>query len=666
MIQRMLALLLSAVMLLSMAACKHNQSDTSAETEPTSSVTEPSENTALQFDLKQTDLEGIGELLAEKDENERFQIQLDGLCTPVMLELCGTDVMSITAYGITVPVAEEANEYRSIYGNLWPAIYDHEGMILLNIWHDDIGYSCVLFPDGSYMESYPGDEYSVMIYVDEDGQLVQYQFALKFQGIDQWETGPIDTAISRDEFYYSIDDAFWKDGAFSVVSTDSFTISDCYDLDEIFRNAKANGLYPEFETLDQLLADNAAGPNNTDEEGPDSLREEVSFFDEQFAAYDYDGQHNLLNETYFERFFGEYFTKTHTYDQQNRELSGVWSFQGEEVYRYTNSYDKKGHLTDTVWYQAGREVERISYTHNSKGGYTKTFFRNGEKQYTYTFDESGELTGHSVYKDGKQIKTDDVTKLVKTQLLTDLWLPSIDNGATHEHYRYNGTVPTAAPEDAQVTTSADGSYILSTDTVDEEDGTITHHEYSYDKNDCLLKVVHSFEGEEYLRDEYQYNSEGLLIRQTTYHDGEQSLARDYEYNELGQLIRMERHATEPEIEYIYEYDEAGNEISKPITYNHKTELYRYNDRGLLAETVAYADGAQYRTDTYEYDANGYLLPSRDTYQYVYNAEGALEGIWLIYDDYAAGMALLRSHTVYVTPENACQLQEIMRTALTWL
>ena len=30
------------------------------------------------------------------------------------------------------------------------------------------------------------------------------------------------------------------------------------------------------------------------------------------------------------------------------------------------------------------------------------------------------------------------------------------------------------------------------------------------------------------------------------------------------------------------------------------------------------------------------------------------------------LALLRSHTVYVTPENACQLQEIMRTALTWL
>ena len=61
-----------------------------------------------------------------------------------------------------------------------------------------------------------------------------------------------------------------------------------------------------------------------------------------------------------------------------------------------------------------------------------------------------------------------------------------------------------------------------------------------------------------------------------------------------------------------------------------------------------------------------MLPSRDTYQYVYNEEGILEGIWMIYDDHAAGMALLRSHTVYVTPENACQLQEIMRTALTWL
>lgn len=658
MIKRTIALLLSVALLLSLVACgKATPNPTESETTPAG--TEPADDTLMHFDLNEIDLEGIGELFARNDELQLSKLQLEGLCTPVELELSGTDLVSISAYGITVAVAEEANAYSSIYGNLWPVIYDHEGLILLNIWHDEIGYSCVLFPDGTYMETYPDEDHSVMIYVEEEGQLVQYQFALKFQGIDQWDTGPIDTAVSRDDFYYSIDDAFWKDGEFSVVSTDSFTISDCYDLDAIFHNAKANGLYPEFETLDQLLEDNAAEQSGGEEgEGPDSVREEISYFDERFAAYDYDAHHNLLTETYYQRFFdGHFFTKTHTYDDQNREIAGVWSFEGEEVYRYTHSYNKNGQIAKTVWYRNGREFERFEYTYNSKGGYTETFFLNGEEQYTCTFDESGALTAHSLYE--------DVTGLVKTPLLTDIWFPFMDNGSIYEHYRYNGTVPTFAPEDGKLTTATDGSYVVTAETVDEEDGLVCHHEYCYDQNHRPLKVSHSSEGEEYLRDEYQYNSEGLLSRQTTYHDGEQSLARDYEYNAKGQLIRMERNTTQPEIEYIYEYDEAGNEISKGITYNHKTELYRYNDRGLLAETVAYADGVQYRTDTYEYDANGYVLPSRDTYQYVYNAEGALEGIWLIYDDYAAGMALLRSHTVYVTPENACQLQEILRRELTW-
>ena len=42
---------------------------------------------------------------------------------------------------------------------------------------------------------------------------------------------------------------------------------------------------------------------NNSGEGPDSVREEVSYFDERFAAYDYDAHHNLLTETYYQRFF---------------------------------------------------------------------------------------------------------------------------------------------------------------------------------------------------------------------------------------------------------------------------------------------------------------------------------------------------------------------------
>lgn len=667
MIKKALASLLASVMLLSLAACKQNEEAIPSGTEPT---TESVADEMEHFNLNEIDLAGIGELLAERDQDSYSEIQLDGLCTPVILELEGTDVETVTAYGTTVCVAEEAKDYNSIYGNLWPVIYEQDGLIFLNIWHDDIGYSCVLCPDGTFMENYPSGDFSVMIYVDEEGRMCQYQFARKFLGIEQWDTGPIDMATSRDDFYYSIDDAAWTEEEYSVTSREYYTISDCFELDEIFSTAKANGLYPDIETLDELLDYNYQrflDAEHTDDPsyGPDSVREETGFFDQTYAAWDYDGQHNLLCETFYDLFGEEYFTKTHTYDAQNREVAGSWCFKGEEVYRYTNTYNKNGLITETVWYQGNQEAERFTYTYNSKGSYTKTFSQKGKKKYTYTFDGSGELTAHSVYEDGKEIQTKDVKGLVKTELLTDIWFPFMDNGALHFNHHYDGTTPMEAPANAEVITAADGSYIMVTETVDDEDGTHCQHEYHYNAQNNLLQAIHSSEGVEYLRDVYQYNSKGLPIQQITYIDGEQSLSREYQYNGAGQLIQMDRTPAEPEIEYIHEYDETGMEVSRGITYNTRTETYRYNDLGLLVETVVYADGEEFRTDTYDYDANGYVLPSTDTYQYVYDAEGRLEGIWLIYEDHAAGMALLRSHTVYVTPENARQLQEIMRNELSW-
>ena len=663
--KRILTGLLAAMMLLSFTACRHNEPNKPTEPE-TTPVTTPPAQEPEHFNLNEIDLDGIGTLLAERQQDGYSKIRLDGLCTPVFLELQGTDLLSISAYGTTATVDTAAAEYSSIYGNLWPVIYEQDGLIFLNIWHDDIGYTCVLCPDGSYMETYPDKEYSVMIYVDEEGQMVQYQFARKFQGISQWETAPIDMATSRDDFYYSIDNASWTEGEYTVTAGESYTISDWYALDEIFQNAKAEGLYPDFDTLDALLAYNATEKDSTGEgEGPDSTREEISFFDELFAAYDYDSQKNLVTETFYERFFGDYFTKTHTYDEKNRDIAGVWRFNGEEAYRYTNAYDSSDRLTEVRWYQADREVERFTYTYPSQGGHTETFFQYGEKKYTCTFDQNGDLTGHCVYEDGKTIQTGDVKSLVKTELLTDIWFPFMDNEALHFEHHYNGTVPLAAPMDANVTVGADGSYIMVTENVDEEDGSHLRHEYHYDTNDRLLQIIHRADGVEFFRDEYQYDRNGLLIRKAIYHDGELSLTLEYQYNEEGLLVRMDRTSTEPERDYVYEHDENGMEISKEINYRVKTETYRYNDRGLLAETVAYADGKEYQTDTYDYDANGYVLPSTDTYEYVYNAEGVLQGIWLIYEDQAAGMALLRSRTVYVTPENARQLQDIMRAELSW-
>lgn len=630
------------------------QVTTEPSTEP---VTEAAEPGMERYDLSRIDLAGIGEMLIARGQEALCKLQLDGLCTPVVLELEGTQLRSITAYGITAQVDPAAEEFAAIYGNLSPAIYDHNGLVFLNIWHGDIGYSCVMCPDGTYMETFPDEEYSVMIYVNSDDRMVQSQFARKFAGIDQWETGPIEMATGRDDFYYSIDAATWTQGKYSVTAMESYTISDCFELDEIFYNAKADGLYPAFDTLDELLASNAGG------RGPDSTRETVSYFDEVRAVYDYDGRHNLITETFYTMFDQEFFVKEHSYDDRDLEVAGSWFFQGQEAYRYTHTYDSKDRLTETVWYTGQQEVERLQYTYGSSGGYTETFSQKGEKKYTYTFNEDGELTAHSVYQDGKEVATKDVKKLVKAQLLTDIWFPFIDNGTLHFGQRYNGTVPVEAPREAEAVTASDGSYKLVYENADEEDGQLLHHEYHYNAKDRLIKAIHRTEDGEYLRDEYQYNSKGLRTEQTTYLDGEKDMVSKFEYNAAGQLVRLER-------THIFKNEspdaESSGEEAPEYLYAVREETYRYNKKGQLVETVTYAEGQQTDQRTFAYDENGYVLPATDTYEYVYNHEGVLQEIWLIYEDWSSGAAQLRSRTVYVTAENAHQLQRILHDQLSWL
>ena len=664
--KRIMALLLTLMVLLSLAACKENKPEQPTVTTTTAEPTEPTDELD-HYDLGDMDLEAIGELFAQKETETLSQIQLDGLCTPVIMALEGTNIVSISAYGSTV-LPDQACEYTGIYGNLQPELYDHEGMIFLNIWHENSGYSCVIFPDGTFREAYPDEEYATMIYLDEEKRMCQSKFALKFMGLEQWDTAPIDMAVSRDDFYYSIDDASWtKEAGYTTTARESYTISDWFHLDEIFETAKNQGLYPEFETVDALLAYNEQRFQESEEEAPsnpsDHAEDKVGFFDQYFASYLYDDQGNLLTETFYDCFEDIYFTKTHTYDAMNRETSGSWHFGDQEVYRYTHTYNKSGLITETVWYQADQEIERFRYTHMGDGSYTKTFCQNGQKKYTYTFDASGTLTAHSIYQDGVEIKTKDVATLVQVQQLTDLWLPPLDNGPVHNSRYYNGTVPSEDPAKWNVTPAYDGGRVLSQSSVDEEDGLLYTVEHHYDPNDRLVKVVYKQDARETSREEYEYVG-NICVRQIGYDHGVKAYTCENEYNIDGQLICAKTSYVNPQ-SYETSTVEDGVTVEKEVTYTQRTETYRYNDQGLLVETVVYEDAEESDRISYDYDVNGNILPQLATHQYVYNVEGKPEGIWLIYEDHAAGMALLRCHTVYVTADNARQLRDIMRTELSW-
>ena len=169
---------------------------------------------------------------------------------------------------------------------------------------------------------------------------------------------------------------------------------------------------------------------------------------------------------------------------------------------------------------------------------------------------------------------------------------------------------------------------------------------------------------EYRREEYQYGQDGS-VQQTVYTNGDEEcdFIITHQYNSNGLPVRTETvlfNRSDPD-------DHPGlsivvsSEIPERIT---TVETYRYNDRGLLVETITFRDNTEIHRTTYDYDEKGYPLPRHDLpYEYTYNAEGTLEQVWLLQGEYADGAAQLRSRTVYVTPENAHLLQEIMRTAL---
>lgn len=655
--KKLLAFLLALAMTAGLFGCGQKVPEeplpsADATTGPVSDGTE-------EFDLNETDLSTIGELLSDRELGTPYRITLKGLCTPVVLELDGIDLVSISAFEQTVPVSPEAEGYASIYGNLSPCIYDHDGIIYLNIWQGDIGYTCVLFPDGTYLEQYPDEELSLMTYVDEQGQPVQSQFAVKFNTIEQWDGAILENAASRDDFYYCIDAVEWTEEGSTVTAGEYYTISDQFDLDEIFTRLKGEGYFEEFDTLDELLAHEAAPEQQPHPD--DTVRQEDRCIDTLIQAQEYDSRNNLITETFYEDGEEPFFIKTHQYDDKDREISGAWSCRGEEVYRYVHTYSDRGQLTETVWYTGNQEVERYTYTYRANSAYSKTFWQNGEKKYTYDFDAQGNLCGHRVYRNGQTVETQNPEALVKTQLLTDLWLPVLDNYPVSSHYYYDGTIPTEDSGAWEVTTHADGSRVLVQGETDEEDGLYYEVARSYNADGLLQQVSYRLEGTEYSREEYEYNANGACTRVVGYQDGEPEYTTENQYNSDGLLIRSDTNYANQQSYYTYDHDDNGQEV----TYTTHSETYRYNDQGLLVETVVYEDSREVERTAWEYDRYGNVLPRLDSYEYHYDPEGILTQIELTLEDRCAGIAQLRSRTVYVTRENARQLQQIMRQELSW-
>lgn len=259
--KRWILALISIVMLLVLTAC------VSAPESKDPEVSVPEETYDLAYDMKNYD--HFADIFDEKSADEwdamgAYTILLRGLHTPVLVDMNGMDVLSVSAYDQTVELGTD--------GAMWldevcPISFSStEETVVVNLYWETDGKTILITKDQCYTFQ-PENDYSTTVFVREDGTLGYHRNWCDFEMLyTQCDYQSLFFITSRDELLYETGHAEIVDG--DVVLTAEKTVvlsdeSDKYDLDAMFAEAKAAGAFEEYDSLDALLAANQARANQS-------------------------------------------------------------------------------------------------------------------------------------------------------------------------------------------------------------------------------------------------------------------------------------------------------------------------------------------------------------------------------------------------------------------
>ena len=245
--KRWIFALISVIMLLGLTAC-------ASAPEPTA----PAYAYDLAYDM--TDYAYFSEIIEEKSSEEwdamgDYTLLLNGLHTPVLVDMKGMDVLAVHAYGQTAELGASGATYQ---GEIPVGIRTTENAVVVNITLDHSGQTWILTDDKCHAFLREGDV-STQVYVQEDGTLAYGRYWGEYlTSFEQWDTAPLELCTSRDHFLYETGRAEICGAEVILTPGKTVTVSDEYDLDAMFAEAKAFGMFEEYETLDALLAANRA------------------------------------------------------------------------------------------------------------------------------------------------------------------------------------------------------------------------------------------------------------------------------------------------------------------------------------------------------------------------------------------------------------------------
>ena len=609
--------------------------------------------------------ESLDQLMATAKAKGRLELEdhtmtIEGLQTPVTFHMNYEILTGYTVYGYTFDVEPEALEYAGLYGNVSADLYDYQDAVILNVWYYDIGYTLIMMPEGSWTH-HPTEGRSLMVYENMDGELVCRKTATKFNAsLEHWETAPIDLATSRDDFHYATGTCVIDGNDVQPMLLEEHTISDGYDLDQIFADAKARDEYPGFDTLDQLLEYNRIQEEQAEQEQeqqsplwiheayrPDGTLERVDtyYYQDLTTQKYYDEQERLVRCDLYD-LFDQSYTFTYTYDDRDQPTKIVCTRHDSEIFAYLMTYDQEGRLIQRERSSDGEQTGLHIFEYDEDGS-TETFWQDGQIKYTYCFDNDGQLYRHVTYQDGIAQETQDVESLVKVQLLLEAHLPFMDNSRIDYIFQYDGCdlIYGSASHGSLYETTYDGSFHkpLTQISWPEYDEERIDTQYVYDETGRLVEQIHTDESGRVWKDSYTYEGDTKIRRH---------------YDDQGELS----------FEMRWTYDQQGRQVSYEIwdapgdTFRRE---YQYSDDGKTVEVTCYRDGQWESSYTEVYGDDGLLLSQGDTSWSFpqYGDDGMLQSVVTGWND---GVAFFDYRVVYVTPDQAQALTDQFNDVMNWL
>ncbi len=181
----------------------------------------------------------------------RYTLGLTGLGTDVVVAMDNLTVVSVTAFGRTQevnlsPFQEDVNA----------DIDACDGAVVVRDTEDYCCTSWIITKDAVFNYT-PNGDISTAVYVDDKGVLRYRTFWGEYDtSFNHWDTAPLDLCTSRTHFLEERGTVTLTPETAILHKEKTLVLSDVYDVDAMFAEAKRNGMYEAYDTVDALFAAN--------------------------------------------------------------------------------------------------------------------------------------------------------------------------------------------------------------------------------------------------------------------------------------------------------------------------------------------------------------------------------------------------------------------------